>query len=712
MSLCAGLINRQGKVLVHRTFCDEVSLGGLLPYLSRTIPIMSLSERTMLNFEQYRCIYQPLENTFFIFLATRRSSNIIEDRETLDLLVRIVKSFIGSGNLTEEEISNNMFNIIFAWDEAITNGVNNHLSISEIQTNLAMYSYDEILELSEKKEKERAAKKFNAQKLRELEEVRSGSYRRRTNPIVGVIGYALHGLSSRIDNGQSGTVGQAVSSILNGISHSIGAGSGRSTNNPEFGHIDNQDSSQSSSGQTSGKEKSWMVGFSNEDAQRLRAMRSASQNNKQSKQQYQQTPPQQLEKENQIEEKEDNINENEQTIEQQPVIVQNTPSIRPSTLQNSKQTTRTTSLVLKSKVGSKISAVDRLQKKNSPFGEETLNSINKENNSQQSSSQNKQSATQITSKQQQGPSLLDQEAINSIQQNLENIPIIRCEEKIGAKFDRTGTLQSVQLLGEMMIQGNLNSSGIKKSGFGLSITRGERVKEFTFRSNPKVDMSRFTQKDEIVPIQDSTLPSKLVRWKSIALDQQHSQSNILPIRIPLIPIVWLPEALDDNKSNSVTIEYNHSLLTQSNSGSEQDTSSPSASLEYFVPHILHNVIFEFNANKSIIEQFDDLNRDLVTNTDHGVSINTLTNKIVWRIGTVSADDSSARGSVDIRLPHDSLSHIFPLVIYFTSSELYCPIQIVAAREWDIKTQMLKSGSTSIVPVKVVSELVADVYEMK
>jgi hypothetical protein len=44
-----------------------------------------------------------------------------------------------------------MFEIIFAWDEAITSGMNNNLSFDEIRSFLEMKSQEEEIQLKERR---------------------------------------------------------------------------------------------------------------------------------------------------------------------------------------------------------------------------------------------------------------------------------------------------------------------------------------------------------------------------------------------------------------------------------------------------------------------------------------------------------------------------------------------------------------------------------
>lgn len=77
----------------------------------------------------------------FLVLVTNKQSNILEDLETLKLLARILNEY----EMDEDAVSDNCFEIVFAFDEAIAFGHREHINMQQIKTNLGMESHEEKL---------------------------------------------------------------------------------------------------------------------------------------------------------------------------------------------------------------------------------------------------------------------------------------------------------------------------------------------------------------------------------------------------------------------------------------------------------------------------------------------------------------------------------------------------------------------------------------
>lgn len=81
----------------------------------------------------------------FLVIITNRSSNIVEDLETIRLLSKLVPDICGG--VAEENIQQHAFELLFAFDEAISQGgLRESLSLSQIKTNLEMDSHEEKLQ--------------------------------------------------------------------------------------------------------------------------------------------------------------------------------------------------------------------------------------------------------------------------------------------------------------------------------------------------------------------------------------------------------------------------------------------------------------------------------------------------------------------------------------------------------------------------------------
>lgn len=80
----------------------------------------------------------------YLLLVTNRNSNILEDLDTLRLLSKLVPEY--SGNILDEEsIGRAAFSLIFAFDEVISNGHKENITVQQVKQNCEMESHEEKL---------------------------------------------------------------------------------------------------------------------------------------------------------------------------------------------------------------------------------------------------------------------------------------------------------------------------------------------------------------------------------------------------------------------------------------------------------------------------------------------------------------------------------------------------------------------------------------
>lgn len=65
-------------------------------------------------------------------LVTNRNSNILEDLDTLRLLSKLVPEYAGV-MLNEEAVGRAAFDLIFAFDEVISNGHKENISVQQVR---------------------------------------------------------------------------------------------------------------------------------------------------------------------------------------------------------------------------------------------------------------------------------------------------------------------------------------------------------------------------------------------------------------------------------------------------------------------------------------------------------------------------------------------------------------------------------------------------
>jgi hypothetical protein len=80
----------------------------------------------------------------YLLLVTNRNSNILEDLDTLRLLSKLVPEYAGS-MLDEEAISRAAFDLIFAFDEVISLGHKENITVQQVKQNCEMESHEEKL---------------------------------------------------------------------------------------------------------------------------------------------------------------------------------------------------------------------------------------------------------------------------------------------------------------------------------------------------------------------------------------------------------------------------------------------------------------------------------------------------------------------------------------------------------------------------------------
>lgn len=77
-------------------------------------------------------------------LITNRQSNILQDIDSLHLFAQVTTSICKS--LDEREILRNAFELLSAYDELVTLGYRENLSLSQIKTFLEMESHEERIQ--------------------------------------------------------------------------------------------------------------------------------------------------------------------------------------------------------------------------------------------------------------------------------------------------------------------------------------------------------------------------------------------------------------------------------------------------------------------------------------------------------------------------------------------------------------------------------------
>lgn len=141
--LAASICTRGGKAVVSRQFLDMQrsrveALLASFPKLADTG-----TQHTTVEQDNVRFVYQPLDELYMV-LITNRQSNILQDIDSLHLFAQVVMNTCKT--LDEREILRNAYELLSAFDELVTLGYRENLTISQIKTFLEMESHEERIQ--------------------------------------------------------------------------------------------------------------------------------------------------------------------------------------------------------------------------------------------------------------------------------------------------------------------------------------------------------------------------------------------------------------------------------------------------------------------------------------------------------------------------------------------------------------------------------------
>lgn len=196
--------------------------------------ITSGKQHTFVESDSVRYVYQPMDK-LYIVLITTKTSNILEDLETLRLFSKVVSDIFTAfwlasvqicrpqrnrannfyvsfncdqipeycRNMDEKDISDNAFNLIFAFDEIVALGYRESVNLAQIKTFVEMDSHEEKVYLAVRQTQEREAKQKMREKAKELQRQRLEATKRGVtlgrssgNSYMGVSSSSFTGISS------------------------------------------------------------------------------------------------------------------------------------------------------------------------------------------------------------------------------------------------------------------------------------------------------------------------------------------------------------------------------------------------------------------------------------------------------------------------------------------------------------------------------------
>ncbi|KAI9831025.1 MAG: hypothetical protein M1819_005263 [Sarea resinae] len=187
--LAASICTRGGKAVLSRQFREiarsriEALLAGF-PKLAD-----SGTQHTTVEQDNVRFVYQPLDELYMV-LITNRQSNILQDIDSLHLFAQVVTSICKS--LDEVEILRNAFELLSAFDELVTLGYRENLSLNQIKTFLEMESHEERIQEIIARNKELEASEERKRKAKQLELQRKEMSRNNRNSIPRAPSYPTY----------------------------------------------------------------------------------------------------------------------------------------------------------------------------------------------------------------------------------------------------------------------------------------------------------------------------------------------------------------------------------------------------------------------------------------------------------------------------------------------------------------------------------------
>jgi hypothetical protein len=177
--IAAAVCTKAGKTIVSRQFVEmtKARIEGLLAAFPKLIP--TGTQHTFVETDSVRYVYQPLERLYMLLITTR-ASNILEDLETLRLFAKVIPEYCRS--LEENEIAENAFSLIFAFDEIVALGYRESVNLTQIRTFVEMDSHEERVYQAVRQTQEREAKNKMREKAKELQRQRMEAAKKGVKP--------------------------------------------------------------------------------------------------------------------------------------------------------------------------------------------------------------------------------------------------------------------------------------------------------------------------------------------------------------------------------------------------------------------------------------------------------------------------------------------------------------------------------------------------
>ena len=167
--ISASICNKNGKILVARQFIPitKIKLEEYLANFPKLIAESQGKQCTFIETDSIRYVYQPMEK-LFIVLITTKASNIIEDIEVIRLMQQVIVSQCQTQSVDDRTISKKAFDLILCFDDIISNGYRESVSVTQIESYCEMDSVDEKVFRKQQMQKEHEMKEKGKIQAREI----------------------------------------------------------------------------------------------------------------------------------------------------------------------------------------------------------------------------------------------------------------------------------------------------------------------------------------------------------------------------------------------------------------------------------------------------------------------------------------------------------------------------------------------------------------
>lgn len=187
--IAAAVCTKTGKAIISRQFVEMTKsrIEGLLAAFPKLMS--GGKQHTFVETDSVRYVYQPLDKLYMLLITTK-TSNILEDLETLRLFSRVIPEYCRT--MDDSEILDNAFNLIFAFDEIVALGYRESVNLAQIRTFVEMDSHEEKVYQAVRQTQEREAKLKMREEAKKIQRLKIEA-QKRGGPRAGGMGGGMGG---------------------------------------------------------------------------------------------------------------------------------------------------------------------------------------------------------------------------------------------------------------------------------------------------------------------------------------------------------------------------------------------------------------------------------------------------------------------------------------------------------------------------------------